>query len=314
MILEKTTVNIIVPCYNERGNIQRLISEIHKSMESVSNKYDYCITFVNDGSNDGTLELLMEMSETDKHIKYLHFSKNFGHQLAVKAGIDYSMEDIVISMDADLQHPPEMIPELLQKWEEGFQVVNTLRVYPEGISKKKRLTSRGFYKILNFISEEKIIDGSADFRLLDKSVVNVIKNMDESEPFLRGIIPWVGFSQTHIPYQAHQRFSGKTKYTIKKMFTLAISGMTSFSVKPLYFSVYLGFLFSFLSILYVPYVAYSFINGSEISGWASLIMTVVFFGGIQLSILGIIGIYIGKVFKQTKNRPNYIVQHKNLQE
>ena len=138
--------------------------------------------------------------------------------------------------------------------------------------------------------------------------------MDESEPFLRGIIPWVGFSQTYVPYQAHQRFSGKTKYTIKKMFTLAISGMTSFSVKPLYFSVYLGFLFSFLSILYVPYLAYSFINVSDFSGWASLIMTVVFFGGIQLSILGIIGIYIGKVFKQTKNRPNYIVQHKNLQE
>lgn len=312
--MEKTTVNIIVPCYNEKGNIEKLVSEIHKAMDALSDKYDYCITFVNDGSNDGTLELLIKISDLDKRIKYLHFSKNFGHQLAVKAGIDYSKEDIVISMDADLQHPPEMLPELLQKWEEGFQIVNTLRVYPKEISKKKRLTSKGFYKILNYISEEKIIEGSADFRLIDAAVVNVIKTMDESEPFLRGIIPWVGFSQTYIPYQAHQRFSGQTKYTIKKMFTLAISGMTSFSVKPLYFGVYLGFLFSLLSLLYIPYVAYSFFVGSEISGWASLIMTVVFFGGLQLSILGIIGIYIGKVFKQTKNRPNYIIQHKNLQE
>lgn len=310
--MNKHTINIIVPCYNEKSNIEKLIEEVDKVMIQLSDKYDYVITFVNDGSSDGSLELLIELSEQNKHIKYIDFSKNFGHQLAVKAGIDNSTEDIVISMDADLQHPPELIPELLKKWEEGFQVVNTSRIYPENISKKKRITSEWFYKVLNLISEEKIVEGSADYRLMDKSVVEIIKNMVETEPFLRGIIPWIGFSQTFVSYQAHPRFSGETKYTIKKMFSLAISGMTSFSVKPLYFSVYLGFTFSFLSILYVPYVAFAFINGTEISGWASLIMTIVFFGGLQLSILGIIGIYIGKVFKQTKNRPNYIIRHKNF--
>ena len=312
--MEKKTINIIVPCFNEKDNIKPLISEIEEEMRLLKDKYDYFITFVNDGSNDGSLELLIEESNIDKHIRYLHFSKNFGHQLAVKAGIDYSNEDIVISMDADLQHPPSMIPMLISKWEEGYQVVNTLRIYPKSISKKKKLISKWFYKLLNLISEEKIIDGSADFRLMDKNVIDIIKTMDESEPFLRGIVPWVGFKQTHIPYQANERLSGKTKYTVKKMFSLALSGITSFSVKPLYFGVYLGFLFSILSLLYIPYVAYSFLNGTEISGWASLIMTVVFFGGLQLSILGIIGIYMGKVFKQTKNRPNYIVQYKNMQE
>ena len=232
--------------------------------------------------------------------------------MAVKAGLDHAFGDAVISMDCDLQHPPALLPELIQKWEEGNQVVATLRTYPSEISKKKQQTSQQFYKILNLLSDIEIKEGSADFRLLDQAVVKVIRSMNENEPFLRGIVPWVGFQQVYLPYTAQARFAGQTKYTMKKMLHLALAGVTAFSVKPLYFAVLLGFFFSCLSVLYIPYVIFAFINGSEISGWASLIMTIVFFGGLQLIILGIIGIYIGKIFKQTKERPSYIIQEENL--
>ena len=191
-------------------------------------------------------------------------------------------------------------------------MVATLRTYPAETSKKKQQTSQQFYKILNLLSDIEIKEGSADFRLLDQAVVKVIRSMNENEPFLRGIVPWVGFQQVYLPYTAQARFAGQTKYTMKKMLHLALAGVTAFSVKPLYFAVLLGFFFSCLSVLYIPYVIFAFINGSEISGWASLIMTIVFFGGLQLIILGIIGIYIGKIFKQTKERPSYIIQEENL--
>jgi len=178
--------------------------------------------------------------------------------------------------------------------------------------KYKRLMVEEVMKKIAGLSDIEIKEGSADFRLLDQAVVEVIRQMKENEPFLRGMVPWVGFNQVYVPYTAQARHSGETKYTIKKMFQLALSGVTSFSVKPLYFAVFLGFFFSLLSVLYVPYVIYSFLNGSEISGWASLIMTIVFFGGLQLIILGIIGVYIGKIFTQTKERPAYIIQEKHL--
>ena len=267
---------------------------------------------VNDGSHDSSLLVLQQLAKEDNRVKYLSFSRNFGHQLAVKAGLDHAFAPAVISMDADLQHPPALIPTLIHKWEEGAQVVATLRTYPEEISKKKRKSSQQFYKLLNLLSDIEIKEGSADFRLLDQAVVEVIRHMRENEPFLRGMVPWVGFTQVYVPYTAQARYAGETKYTIKKMFQLALSGVTSFSVKPLYFAVFLGFFFSLLSVLYVPYVIYSFLNGSEISGWASLIMTIVFFGGLQLIILGIIGVYIGKIFTQTKERPAYIIQEKHL--
>ena len=267
---------------------------------------------VNDGSHDSSLLVLQQLAKEDNRVKYLSFSRNFGHQLAVKAGLDHAFAPAVISMDADLQHPPALIPTLIRKWEEGAQVVATLRTYPEEISKKKRKSSQQFYKLLNLLSDIEIKEGSADFRLLDQAVVEVIRHMRENEPFLRGMVPWVGFTQVYVPYTAQARYAGETKYTLKKMFQLALSGVTSFSVKPLYFAVFLGFFFSLLSVLYIPYVIYSFLNGSEISGWASLIMTIVFFGGLQLIILGIIGVYIGKIFMQTKERPVYIIQEKHL--
>ena len=305
-------IDIVVPCYNESENIHVLYNAIKDVFTEELASYEFRLIFVNDGSSDQSLLVLQQLSKEDSRVKYLSFSRNFGHQLAVKAGLDYADAPAVISMDGDMQHPPTLIPTLVHKWEEGVQVVATLRTYPAEISKKKRKSSQQFYKLLNLLSDIEIKEGSADFRLLDQSVVEVIRQMKENEPFLRGIVPWVGFNQVYVPYTAQARYSGETKYTLKKMFQLALSGGTSFSVKPLYFAVFLGFFFSLLSVLYVPYVIYSFLNGSEISGWASLIMTIVFFGGLQLIILGIIGVYIGKIFKQTKERPAYIIQEKYL--
>ncbi|WP_404981986.1 glycosyltransferase family 2 protein [Capnocytophaga granulosa] len=305
-------IDIVVPCYNESENIRPLYEAIKKVFAKELPDYDFNLLLVNDGSHDSSLLVLQQLAKEDNRVKYLSFSRNFGHQLAVKAGLDHAFAPAVISMDADLQHPPALIPTLIRKWEEGAQVVATLRTYPEEISKKKRKSSQQFYKLLNLLSDIEIKEGSADFRLLDQAVVEVIRHMRENEPFLRGMVPWVGFTQVYVPYTAQARYAGETKYTIKKMFQLALSGVTSFSVKPLYFAVFLGFFFSLLSVLYVPYVIYSFLNGSEISGWASLIMTIVFFGGLQLIILGIIGVYIGKIFTQTKERPAYIIQEKHL--
>ena len=305
-------IDIIVPCYNESENIIPLYEAIKSVFSKKLPEYSYSLIYVNDGSSDNSLLILKKLSSEDENVKYISFSRNFGHQLAVKAGLDHAFGDAVISMDCDLQHPPALLPELIQKWEEGNQVVATLRTYPAETSKKKQQTSQQFYKILNLLSDIEIKEGSADFRLLDQAVVKVIRSMNENEPFLRGIVPWVGFQQVYLPYTAQARFAGQTKYTMKKMLHLALVGVTAFSVKPLFFAVFLGFFFSLLSILYIPYVIFSFINGSEISGWASLIMTIVFFGGLQLIILGIIGIYIGKIFKQTKERPSYIIQEENL--
>lgn len=305
-------IDIVVPCYNESENIRPLYQAIKDVFTKELPAYDFNLLLVNDGSKDTSLLVLQQLAKEDERVKYLSFSRNFGHQLAVKAGLDHAFAPAVISMDADLQHPPTLIPTLVRKWEEGAQVVATLRTYPEEISKKKRKSSQQFYKLLNLLSDIEIKEGSADFRLLDQAVVEVIRHMRENEPFLRGMVPWVGFTQVYVPYTAQARYAGETKYTIKKMFQLALSGVTSFSVKPLYFAVFLGFFFSLLSVLYVPYVIYSFLNGSEISGWASLIMTIVFFGGLQLIILGIIGVYIGKIFTQTKERPAYIIQEKHL--
>jgi len=305
-------IDIVVPCYNESENIRPLYEAIKEVFAKELPDYDFNLLLVNDGSHDSSLLVLQQLAKEDNRVKYLSFSRNFGHQLAIKAGLDHAFAPAVISMDADLQHPPALIPTLIRKWEEGAQVVATLRTYPEEISKKKRKSSQQFYKLLNLLSDIEIKEGSADFRLLDQAVVEVIRHMRENEPFLRGMVPWVGFTQVYVPYTAQARYAGETKYTIKKMFQLALSGVTSFSVKPLYFAVFLGFFFSLLSVLYVPYVIYSFLNGSEISGWASLIMTIVFFGGLQLIILGIIGVYIGKIFTQTKERPAYIIQEKHL--
>lgn len=306
-------ISIVIPAFNEAQNLILMHQKIDEVFATLPN-YDFEIIFVNDGSRDATQDTLENLATSNSRIKYIEFSRNFGHQPAVKAGIDYASGNAVISMDGDLQHPPELIPELINSWERGFDVVYTIRTYPKEISKFKRKTSEFFYKLLSKISDVNLTSGGgSDFRLMDANVVAVMRNMQESDLFLRGLSSWMGFRQIGIPFTAQERQHGESSYNLSKMLKFAFTGITAFSVKPLYMAAYLGFFFSVLSIfIYVPYVIHAFFAGTEISGWASLIMTVVFFGGLQLIIFGIFGIYLGKIFKQVKDRPNYIIRSKNF--
>lgn len=303
-------VSIVIPAHNEEENIIVIVDRIEKIFENLN--YAFEILIVDDGGTDKTLEVIEKLASTRTNFFYIEFSRNFGHQPALKAGLDFAKGDCVISLDADLQHPPEMFIQMLQKWEEGYEVVYTRRKEDKKQSFRKRKSSFYFYKLLNSLSSIEIEQGTADFRLLDRRVVDVFKDFKENDLFIRGLIKWLGFKQFAIDYIPEARFAGASKYNAKRMMSLAIQGVTSLSIKPLHMAVYIGFFFSFLSLLYIPYVIHAFYSGKPVSGWASLISTIAFFGGLQLIILGIIGIYIGKMFMQNKNRPNYIIRSSNL--
>ncbi|TKC10185.1 glycosyltransferase family 2 protein [Pedobacter polaris] len=308
--MENKLVSVVIPAHNEEDNIIVIIKRIEKVFSELH--YNYEILLVDDGCTDNTLSIIKDLSSRDPRLFYVEFSRNFGHQPALKAGLDLSHGDCVISLDADLQHPPELFKQMLEKWEEGYEVVYTRRKEDKNLSFKKRKSSQYFYKLLNSLSDIELESGTADFRLLDRVAVEAFRNFNEADPFIRGLVKLLGFKQFAIDYVPDKRFSGASKYSISKMRRLAIQGVTSLSIKPLHTAVYLGFTFSMISLLYLPYVFYAFYKGQEVNGWASLIMTISFFGGLQLVILGIIGIYVGKMFIQTKNRPNYIIRSTNL--
>ena len=303
-------ISVVVPSFNERDNIPKLIERLIQ----VLTDYDYELIFVDDGSSDSTAEFLESMHDLNPRIHFIQLSRNFGHQNALKAGLDHAGGDCIISLDGDLQHPPELLPAFIKKWEEGYEIVYSRRKCSKQNSIFKRKTSNVFYSLLNKLSEVKLEPGTADFRLIDRKVADVLLQFTEIDPFLRGIVKWVGFSQYAIDYIPDTRLSGESKYSLKKMIKLAIQGITAFSVRPLYTAIYIGFGFSVLSVLYLPYVLYSYFSGHVISGWASLMMTIVFIGGLQLIIMGIIGIYIGKIFLQSKQRPNYIIRTSSLKK
>ncbi len=304
-------VSIVIPAHNEEENIIVIVERIEKVFETLPYRFE--ILVVDDGGTDKTLEVIENLAKAKSNFFYVEFSRNFGHQPALKAGLDYANGDCVISLDADLQHPPELFRQMLEKWEEGYDIVYTRRKEDKKLPFKKRKTSYYFYRLLNSLSDIEIEPGTADFRLLDKKAVKIFREFRENDLFIRGLVKWLGFRQYPIDYIPEARFAGASKYNISKMRKLAIQGVTSLSTKPLHTAAYLGFFFSIMSLLYIPYVIYAFYMGKEVSGWASLIMTVAFFGGLQLIILGIIGIYIGKMFMQTKNRPNYIIRSTNIE-
>jgi glycosyltransferase involved in cell wall biosynthesis len=305
-------VSIIVPVHNERENIALMAKAIKRIFAGLP--YRYHLIYVDDGSSDITLNEIKKLAVQDQNIKFISFSRNFGHQAAIKAGLDHAYGDCVITMDGDLQHPPHLIPQLLEKWEQGYDVVYTVRKEDKKLPFLKRKTSGLFYRLLNWLSDIKLEKGTADFRLLSRNVADVLRNLQEFEPFFRGLVKWAGFKQLPIEYEPDQRKSGVTKYTSKKMIRFALQGITSFSIRPLYAATYIGFTFAALSLLYIPYAVYSYYFGYTISGWTSVIVTIVFFGGLQLMILGIIGIYLGKLFMQNKHRPVYIVKESNIHE
>ncbi|RVU92107.1 hypothetical protein FLACOL_02058 [Flavobacterium columnare] len=312
MTSEKKKIAVVIPAYNEVGNIKIMIDSLHRVFATLD--YQYSLLFVDDGSKDLTLSTLKELTEQDSRLFYVELSKNFGHQNALKAGVDTVVDtvDAIITMDGDMQHPPELLPQLLAKWEEGFDVVYTIREEDENLSLFKKKTSRGFYNLMNYLSEVKFEPGTADFRLMDQRVAKVFSSFSENELFIRGLINWLGFRQYGITFQPAKRFAGESKYTVKKMLRFALQGITSFSTRPLYLAVLLGLFITLVSFIgYLVYILFSIYHGHVISGWASLISTVVFFGGLNLIVLGIIGIYVGKLFMQSKARPNYLIRDTN---
>ena len=308
--LIKNTLSIVIPTFNEEGNIELLYSKLIETLTPLElDELEFI--FVDDGSQDRSLEIVKKLSIDDPRVKYISFSRNFGHQPALKAGLDHAQFAGVVSLDADLQHPVELIPEMIEKWKNGAEVVYTKRK-DVSLPWFKRTTSKLFYRIINTLSQIKLEDGVADFRLLDQKVIHALRAYKESNLFIRGLIPALGFKQESIDYTPHKRFAGETKYSFSKMFRFALTGITSLSAKPLYFSIYFGVFFAMLAFIYGLYAIYIFAFGHEaIPGWTSIIASILLIGGIQLIMIGIIGIYLGKVFAQSKGRPNYIIAEKN---
>ena len=299
-------VSVVVPAFNEEENLPEVCARIK---EQLSGRYERELIFVDDGSSDGTERVLREMRGQDPEVHYLLLARNFGHQSALRAGLDYATGDCVISLDADLQHPPRLIPELLGHWLAGHDIVYTQRRDDAKLPWLKRKTSAAFYGLMNKLSSVSFEPGTADYRLLDRRVVDVIRASPDVELFLRGFVHWIGFRQKRVEYTPEPRFRGTTKYTVHKMVKLALSGITSFSVRPLHFATLAGVGVSALAFAYAFYAIYVLLfTDRAVSGWASVLVSVLFIGGIQLLVLGIMGEYIGRLFVQSKQRPPYLIR------
>lgn len=302
-------ISIVIPVCNEAANLAILYEALRAALGKLS--YEYELIFVDDGSRDESLDEIKKLSHQDPFVFYIELSRNFGHQYALKAGLDMAQGDCVISMDADMQHPPHLIPDLVHLWEKGFDIVFTSREDNENTSFFKRKSSSFFYSLMKVLSDLELEKGTADFRLMDRRAVDAFIRFGETDLFIRGLVKWMGFRQTSITYSPGVRHAGKSKYSLGKMISFAYKGITSFSTKPLLLTAYLGIAFFIISLSYLPYALISYFTGNAVSGWTSLIMTVIFFGGLQLLMLGIIGLYIGKLVLQAKQRPLYLIRESN---
>jgi polyisoprenyl-phosphate glycosyltransferase len=304
----KPEISVIVPLYNE----ELVIGEMYKKLTEVmlGTGLSYEIVMVNDGSGDRTLELAREICNTDKNIKLINFSRNFGHQFAITAGMDRSSGKAVVVIDADLQDPPEVIPEMIRKWQEGYHVVYGVRDKREGESWFKLFTASAFYRILKYMTSVNIPVDTGDFRLVDRTALDVFNNMRERARFVRGMVSWVGFKQTEVRYVRHERFAGETKYPFSKMLKFAIDGLLAFSQVPLKLASGLGLVSALVSFFFIIYglVMKYFYPEQVIPGWSSLFSAILFIGGIQLICLGVLGEYIGRIYEEIKQRPLYIIQ------
>ena len=304
---KKLTYTIIAPIYNEVENIPLLYSRVSEVMEQTGEPWEFVM--VDDGSSDGSTEKILKLQSQDKKVKPVIFARNFGHQIAVTAGLDTSEGDAVIIIDADLQDPPEVILDLIQKWKEGFEVVYAVRSKREGESWFKLFTASAFYRVIQRITDVNIPTDTGDFRLLDRKVVQVMNGMREKHRFLRGMSVWVGFKQTGVEYEREERFAGETKYPLKKMIRFASDAITGFSYFPLQLAMYLGFIAAGISIVAIPIVIVLRVTGSQaFFGQATTLIAVLFLGGVQLISLGLLGEYVGRLYDEAKDRPLYIVR------
>lgn len=307
MAVERSLVSLVVPCFNEED----VIAETHRRLAALADSqrdYQFEFLFVDDGSRDNTLPLLRQIVAGDSRARVVAFSRNFGHQIAVTAGIDEARGDAVVLLDADLQDPPEVVAEMLAKWREGWQVVYGVRAEREGESHFKLWTAHLFYRVLNYLSDTPIPLDTGDFRLMDRAVVEVLRGMPERDRFVRGMVSWVGFRQLALPYRRAARFAGTTKYPLRKMVRFASNGIISFSMRPLKLAMDVGLLCAGLACVGIIWAfATRLATHNWVPGWTATVIAVLFLGGIQLVCTGILGEYIGRTYMQSKGRPLYIV-------
>ncbi len=301
--------SVVVPVYNEEEVVKECLERLTTVMSSQGEEYE--LIFVDDGSRDKTLEILESYAQDDNKIKILSFSRNFGHQAAISAGMDFSSGKAIIIIDADLQDPPEIIPEMIKKWKEGFDVVYGKREKRKGESAFKKTTAKLFYRFLASQTELDIPVDTGDFRLIDRKVCDVLSSLTEKNRYVRGLVSFAGFRQTGVSYVRDERFAGETKYPLKMMLKFAMDATTSFSKKPLKIAGIVGSVLSVASFLYLFYAIYlKLFTDQTVSGWASIVSIMLFFNGVMLIILGIMGEYIGRIYDEVKNRPLYIIKDK----
>jgi polyisoprenyl-phosphate glycosyltransferase len=300
-------VSTVIPAYNESVCLAELHAELRRALDPLAFEFEFL--FVDDGSDDRTLEILAELRQRDPRVRYISLSRNFGHQAALTAGLEHARGDAVVTLDADMQHPPAVIPRLLESWQNGYDVVNTLRVRTEEIAAHTRLFSTVFYRVFNWAANVEVQSGAADFRLMSRPVVDALVNLREVHRFLRGLVPWLGFRQTHIEFVAPPRYAGNSKFTFWRSLRLALDGITAFSFYPLRRVTIFGWIVALASCAYGLYAAGEHLFGQRnVAGWTSLLLCILFFGGCQLIVAGVLGEYLGRVLEQVKNRPLYVIR------
>ena len=304
-------LSVIIPIYNEEENIRLLHQRLTKVLNAMGSSYE--LIFVNDGSVDQSMQMVMDLAKAENNIKFIDLSRNFGHQIAVMAGLDHAQGEASIIIDADLQDPPELIPEMVAKWKEGYEVVYAKRKSRKGESAMKKWTAKLFYRILRKLTDFDIPVDVGDFRIIDQKIVEVLRNMPERSKYLRGQIAWVGFNQTYVTYNREERHAGETGYSIKKMLDLAMNAVTGFSEAPLRLVTYMGIMVTVFSLLTMMYTLISrLLTDSYVEGWASLMVSILFLGGVQMIAIGILGEYIGRIYRDIRQRPLYIIKDTNF--
>ena len=299
-------ISLVIPVFNEEENLREFHKRITEVMSNES--YEYNIIFVDDGSKDGSRAILNELSKKDYHVEAYLLSRNYGHQMAITCGLDNADGDAMISMDGDLQHPPELVPEMLRLWEQGYEIVQTKRLATEDAGLVKNITSSVYYKIINALSKVEITPGGSDFRLMDRIAVDAFKGYRERARFIRGLVNTLGFNVAELEFVAPARFAGQSKFNLSKMLHFALDGITAFSNVPLRWAFYLGIVLGFLSLIVLGHVLFvKFFTNDAVPGWATITVSILFFNAIQLMGIGILGEYIGRIFEEIKHRPLYLV-------
>jgi len=309
----KKKISILIPCYNEAASLPLLVDELMQVVYHQSD-YEWEILFVNDGSKDNTIEIIKQLRTKDERICYVDLSRNFGKEKAMLAGFDYVTGDCMIIMDADLQHPPDAIPKMLEEWENGYDDVYGKRVSRGKESWLRKTFSLLFYKLLQKLTRVEVLQNVGDFRLLDRSCINVLKQLREQERYTKGMFSWIGFAKKEVEFETQDRIAGQSSWNYKQLVNLAIEGITSFTIAPLKISTFIGVIVAFLAFIYMIYVVIrTILYGDPVQGYPTLIIVILFLGGLQLLALGIIGEYLGRIFNETKKRPTYIAKEYNGQ-